>query len=98
MQLISKYNKSVRFSLCVIDIFSKYVWVVPLTNKKGVSIVAVFRSILKQSNRKPSKIWVDKVSEFYSTFLKNSCKTMILLCIQHIVKENLLLLKYLLEH
>ena len=40
MQLISKYNKGVRFLLCVIDIFSKYAWVVRLKDKKGVSIVA----------------------------------------------------------
>ena len=42
MQLISKYNKGVRCLLCVIDIFSKYAWVVPLRDKKGVSIVATF--------------------------------------------------------
>ena len=34
MQLISKYNKGVRFLLCVIDIFSKYAWIVPLKDKK----------------------------------------------------------------
>ena len=56
MQLISKYNKGVRFSLCVIDFFSKYAWVVPLKDKKVVSIVVAFQSILKQSNRKPNKI------------------------------------------
>ena len=70
MRLISKFNKGVRFSLCVIDIFSKYAWVVPLKDKKGVSIVAAFQSILKQSNKKPYKIWVDKDSEFYNTSLK----------------------------
>ena len=70
MQLIGKYNKGVRFVLCVIDIFSKYAWVVPLKDKKGVSIVATFQSILKQSNRKPNKIWVDKGSEFYNTSFK----------------------------
>ena len=42
MQLISKFNKGFRFLLCVIDIFSKYVWVVPLKDKKGVSIVDAF--------------------------------------------------------
>ena len=56
MQLISRYNKGIRFLLCVIDIFSKYAWVVPLKDKKVVSIVAAFQSILKQSNRKPNKI------------------------------------------
>ena len=65
MQLLSRYNKGIRFLLCVIDIFSKYAWVVPVKDKKGVSIVTAFQSILKQSNRKPNKIWVEKGSEFY---------------------------------
>ena len=105
MQLLSKCNKGIRFLLCVIDIFSKYAWVVPLKDKKGISIVKAFQSILKQSNskRKPNKIWVDKESEFYNAYFKKWLPeidiviTMILLCIQHIVKENLLLLKDLLE-
>ena len=64
MRLLSKYNKGIRFFLCVTNIFSKYAWVVPLKDKKGISIVKAFQSILKQSNRKPrpNKIWVDKGS------------------------------------
>ena len=61
MQLLSKFNKGFRFLLCVIDIYSTYAWVIPLKDKKGVSIVNAF---LKKSNRKPNKIWVDKGSEF----------------------------------
>ena len=52
MQLISKFNKRFRFLLCVIDIFIKYAWVVPLKDKKGASIVNAFQSILKYSNIK----------------------------------------------
>ena len=89
MQLLSRCNKGVRFLLCVIDIFSKYAWVVPLKDKKGVSIGTAFQNILKQSNRKPNKILVDKGSEFYNASFKK--------CIQQIMKENLLLLRYLLE-
>ena len=70
MQLISRYNKGIRFLLFVFDIFSKYAWVVPLKDKKGVSIVAAFQSISKQSNRKPNKIWVDKGYEFYNDSFK----------------------------
>ena len=70
MQLLSKYSKGIRFLLCVIDIFSKYAWVVPLKDKKGISIGKGFQSILKKSNRKPNKIWVDKGSEFYNTYFK----------------------------
>ena len=70
MQLLSKYNKGIRFLLCVIDVFSKYARVVRLKDKKGISIVKAFQIILKQSNRKPNKIWVDKGSEFYNAYFK----------------------------
>ena len=50
--------------------FSKYAWVVPLKDKKGISIVKAFQIILKQSNRKPNKIWVGKGSEFYNASFK----------------------------
>ena len=59
MQLISRFNKGFRFLLCVIDIFSKYAWVVPLKDKKGITITNAFQKILKESDRKPNKIWVD---------------------------------------
>ena len=70
MQLLSKYNKGIRFLLCAIDIFSKYAWVVPLKDKKDVSIVTAFQNILKQSNIRPNKIWVDKGFEFYNASFK----------------------------
>ena len=70
MQLLSKYNKGIRFLLCVIDIFSKYAWVVPFKDKKGINTVKALQSILKQSNRKPNKIWVDKGPEFYNAYFK----------------------------
>ena len=54
MQLISKFNKGFRYLYYVIDIFSKYAWVVPLEDKKGVSIVNAFQSILDDSKRKPN--------------------------------------------
>ena len=74
MQLISKFNKGFRFLLCVIDIFSKYVWVDPLRDKKDISIVNAFQKILNQSGRKPYKIWVDKGSEFYNNSFRKWLK------------------------
>ena len=71
MQLISKYNKGIRYVLCAIDVFSKYVWVVPIKDKKGVIIVNAFQKILDSSERKPNKIWVDKVVNFTTILLKN---------------------------
>ena len=70
MQLISKFNKGFRFLLCVIDIFSKYSWAVPLKDKKGISIVSASQKILNKSDRKPNKIWVDIDSEFYNNSFK----------------------------
>ena len=74
MQLINKFNKGFRFLFCVIDIFSKYAWVFPLKDKKGVSIFDAFQKILNDSNRKPNKIWVDKGSEFYNSSVKKWLK------------------------
>ena len=70
MQLLSKFNKGFRFLLCVIDIFRKYAWVVPLKDEKGISIVNAFKKILKESNRKRNKVWVDKGNEFYNISFK----------------------------
>ena len=71
MQLISKFNKGIRFLLCVTIIFSKYAWVIPLKDKKGITITNAFQKILDESNRKPNKIWVDKGSEFYNRSMKS---------------------------
>ena len=74
MQLISKRNKGIRYLVCAIDLFSKYVWVFPSKDKKGVSIVNAFQKILDSSKRKPSKIWVDQGSEFYNNHFKKRVK------------------------
>ena len=74
MQLISKFNKGFRFLLCVIDIFSKYAWVVPLKDKKGVSIVNAFEKVLDKSGRKPNKIRYGKGSELYDSSFKKWLK------------------------
>ena len=66
MQSLSKKNKGIKYLLCAIDLFSKYAFVVPLKDKKGISIVNAFNKIIKQSNRKPNKIWVDQGGEFYN--------------------------------
>ena len=41
-----QFNKGFKILLCVIYIFSKYAWIVPLRDKKGVSIVNPFQKIL----------------------------------------------------
>ena len=46
MQSLSKYNKAIKYLLCLIDLFSKYVWVIPLKDKRGTSIVNAFQKII----------------------------------------------------
>ena len=65
MNFISKINMRIYFLLCVTDIYSKYAWVIPLKDKKEITIANAFQSFLKESKRKSSKLWVDKGSEFY---------------------------------
>ena len=74
MQLISKFNNGFRFLSCAIDIFNKYDRVVPLKDKKGLSMINVFQKILNDLNRKPNKIWIDKGSEFYNNSFKKMVK------------------------
>ena len=66
MQSLSTKNKGIKYLLCAIDLYSKYVFVIPLKDKKGISIVNAFNKIIKQFNRKPNKIWVDQGGEFYN--------------------------------
>ena len=56
VQLISKFNKGFRFLLCVIDIYSKYASVIPLIDKKGITITNAFKKNLDEFNCKPNKI------------------------------------------
>ena len=70
MQSLSRKNKGIKCFLCAIDLYSKYAFVIPLKDKKGISIVNAFNTTIKQSNRKPNKIWVDQGREFYNVFKK----------------------------
>ena len=60
----SKFNKGIQYLLTVIDIFSKYGWIIPINNKSGKEVKKALQIILKE--RQPSKMWVDKGKEFYN--------------------------------
>ena len=55
----------------IIDIFSQYAWVIPLKDKKGIRTTDAFHKIFKKSNHKPSKICIDKGSEFYNRSMRS---------------------------
>ena len=70
MQSLSRKNKGIKYLLCAIDLYSKYAFVIPLKDKKGISIVNAFNKMIKQSGTKPNKIWVDQGGEFYNNVFK----------------------------
>ena len=71
MQLISKFHKEFRFLLCVIDIYGKYVLVIPLRDKNDITITNAFQKIFNESKGKPNKIRVDEGSQFYNRSIKS---------------------------
>ena len=74
MQKYSKWNKGIKYLLMVIDVFSKYSWIVALKDKKTESVSLAFDHIFKKSKRKPEKLWTDKGSEFISKHFKDFLK------------------------
>ena len=64
MQKLSKWNKGYKYLLMVLDLFSKYGWIVPLKTKTGLEVSKAFESIFKKG--KPKKLWVDKGKEYYN--------------------------------
>ena len=70
MQSLIKKHKNIKHHLCAIDLYSKYAFVVPLKDKKGISVTNGFNKIIKQFGRKPNKIWVDQGSEFFNDVFK----------------------------
>ena len=73
MQSLSKYKNGIKYLLCAIDLFSKYVWVLPLKNKRETNIVHPSQKIISE-RRKPNKIWVYQGSEFYNNSFKRFLK------------------------
>ena len=67
MQLISKFNEGFRFLLCVIDIYSKYALVIPLKEKKGITITNAFQYIEsnKEINYKNHKFKIDDTVKIF---------------------------------
>ena len=66
---MSKYTKGINYLLCAIDLFSKYARVVPLKDKRGISMVNVFQKVVSKG-RKPIKYGLIKVVSFTMIFQK----------------------------
>jgi len=64
MQSFSKENKEIKYLLTIIDVFSKYGWMVPLNQKTGIAVANALEHVFTE--RKPDKLWVDKGREFHN--------------------------------
>ena len=69
MQSFSKFNNGIKYLLMVIDVFSKYGWIVPLKSKTGVDVANALSKIFGE--RRPMKMWTDKGKEFYNKHVKD---------------------------
>ena len=73
MQQFSKWNKGYRYLLMVLmvlDVFSKYGWIIPLKDKKGETVTEAFKMIIKEG-RKREYLWTDKGKEYYNKHFKD---------------------------
>ena len=71
MKLIVKFDKGFQFLLYDTDIYSKYYWIVPLKDKKNITITNDFQKNLNEPSHKSNKIRLDKDSEFYNRSVKS---------------------------
>ena len=70
MQSVSKCNKGIKYLLCAIDLFSKYVWVVPLKDKRRIRIVNSFQKIFQKDANQIKNGFIKKVSFKINLFRK----------------------------
>lgn len=70
MESLISYNDGYKYILCIIDVFSKYAWAVPLKNKTAATVLEAIKEVVKKSKRICQKIWVDQGSEFYNKYFQ----------------------------
>ncbi|KAK3931265.1 Putative uncharacterized transposon-derived protein, partial [Frankliniella fusca] len=75
-QSLKKDNDGFSYILCVIDVFSKFAWAVPIKDKSGPSIIKGFQTIFKTTDRRPTRLFSDKGKEYinktFQKFLKEN--------------------------
>ena len=64
MQAFAEDNDGIKYLLTIIDVFSKYGWIIPLKQKTGIVVTNALEQVFKED--KPKKLWVDKGKEFYN--------------------------------
>jgi len=68
-------NDGMTFVLIVIDVFSRYVWTVPLKNKQAETVVSGFQEIFACTDRRCDDLISDNGKEFKNNKLKRFLKS-----------------------
>jgi len=74
MNAYEEFNDGYKYILCIVDVFSKYAFCVPLKNKNSETVLSAVKKVISDSGREPEKFWVDKGSEFYNSKFKHWLK------------------------
>lgn len=74
MNAYEEFNDGYKYILCIVDVFSKYAFCVPLKNKNSETVLSAVKKVISDSGREPEKFWVDKGSEFYNNKFKHWLK------------------------
>ena len=80
---MSSKNGGVKYLLCVIDVFTKYAWVKPLTDKKANTVLKGFIAIVNGPKLKPNELWFDQGRELYNKLMQKWLDDNILMCLNH---------------
>ena len=70
---MTKYDIGIKYLFCATDLFSKYAWVIPLKDKRRISIVNAFQKIISEG-RKSNKTWADQGRKFYNNSFEDFLK------------------------
>ena len=86
MQGIARQNGGMRYIFTVIDVFSKFVWAIPVHSKDAKAITAAFKQVLTAANpRHPRPLQTDKGKEFFNSDFQTLMKRH---GIQHFASES----------
>lgn len=69
----SPQNDGVKYLLCIIDIFSRFAWVVPMLDKFQTTITPAFEQVLFDSGRKPDRLRTDAATDFTAAAFQAMC-------------------------
>jgi hypothetical protein len=73
VQNLSEHNEGVKFLLVIVDVFSRFLWVRPLKDRKAKTVIEAFKDVLA-GTRRPKAVRTDKGSEFYNRYLQQYLK------------------------